>query len=200
MRLHEAIAKYYPEYSDIRHYPAPQCAPIRSTREEWGIFGNFYKTDLLIDGVTIDCSERLFHLMKFRPDAAEGIRREFAQPCGMGIKMHMKSLMKQHPEWLRSEEEWGAMVVDAMRFCLQTKFDQCKAFREALAQSEGLFIVEDETARRKDADSWGTTLREAEYVGPNLLGRLLMELRDNNGKLDYSLPADALDFIRVVKS
>ena len=26
-----------------------------------------------------------------------------------------------------------------------------------------------------------------EYVGPNLMGRLLMELRDN-GRLDYTLP------------
>ena len=32
-----------------------------------------------------------------------------------------------------------------------------------------------------------------EFVGPNLMGRLLMELRDN-GKLDYTLPEDALSF------
>ena len=36
------------------------------------------------------------------------------------------------------------------------------------------------------------------YVGPNLLGRLLMELRDN-GKLEYNLPDDALDFIEILK-
>ena len=35
-------------------------------------------------------------------------------------------------------------------------------------------------------------------VGPNLLGRLLMELRDN-GKLEYKLPEDALDFIGYLK-
>ena len=32
-----------------------------------------------------------------------------------------------------------------------------------------------------------------EFVGPNLMGRLLMELRDN-GKLDYTLPEDVLLF------
>lgn len=41
-------------------------------------------------------------------------------------------------------------------------------------------------------------MRNGSYVGPNLLGRLLMELRDN-GKLEYNLPDDALDFIEILK-
>ena len=36
------------------------------------------------------------------------------------------------------------------------------------------------------------------YIGPNLLGRLLMELRDN-GSLQYSLPEDAFEFINILK-
>ena len=72
-----------------------------------------------------------------------------------------------------------------------------------MERSRGLFIVEDETARNarkhKDADSWGVNLVGDHYVGPNLLGRLLMELRDN-GKLDYTLPADALQFTDYLKS
>jgi predicted NAD-dependent protein-ADP-ribosyltransferase YbiA (DUF1768 family) len=114
--------------------------------------------------------------------------------------MHMRGIYKSHPEWLR--EDWGAMVVDAMRFCLQTKYEQCEAFRKELERSKGLFIVEDETERNKrkhkDADSWGTNLVGNEYVGPNLLGRLLMELRDN-GKLEYHLPDDAFTFLHYLK-
>ena len=52
--------------------------------------------------------------------------------------------------------------------------------------------------RGRDADTWGAVLRGDEYVGPSLRGRLLMELRDN-GKLEYSLPADALNFINNIK-
>ena len=33
-----------------------------------------------------------------------------------------------------------------------------------------------------------------QYVGPNLMGRLLMELRDAGGQLDYSLPDGATSF------
>ena len=36
------------------------------------------------------------------------------------------------------------------------------------------------------------------YVGPNIMGQLLMSLRDN-GKLKYSLPSDALAFIELLK-
>ena len=48
--------------------------------------------------------------------------------------------------------------------------------------------------QKKNPDAWGVKLQDDNFVGPNLLGRLLMELRDN-GKLDYTLPADALSFI-----
>ena len=37
------------------------------------------------------------------------------------------------------------------------------------------------------------------FVGPNLLGRLLMELRDGDGTLDYHLPDDAFKFVEVLK-
>ena len=94
------------------------------------------------------------------------------------------------------------MVVDAMKYCLQTKYEQCEEFRNELERSKGLFIVEDETKRnerkKKDAYSWGVNLVGDNYVGPNLLGRLLMELR-NTGKLDYVLPPDAFAFICYLK-
>jgi len=202
MSLHELIKQYYPQYSDIQRYPADQCACIRKTKEEWGILGNFYQAPIVVEGVTIDCTERLFHLMKFRAtaDAKEGIKSEYTVKAGMNIKMHMRPIYRQHPEWLR--DDWGEMVVDAMKFCLQTKYEQCEAFRKELERSKGLFIVEDETARNarkhKDADSWGVNLVGNEYVGPSLLGRLLMELRDT-GKLEYHLPDDAFEFLQYLK-
>lgn len=96
-----------PQYSDIQRYPADQCACIRKTKEEWGILGNFYQAPIVVEGVTIDCTERLFHLMKFRAtaDAKEGIKNEYAVKAGMNIKMHMKPIYRQHPEWIR--DDWG---------------------------------------------------------------------------------------------
>ena len=92
-------------------------------------------------------------------------------------------------------EDWGRMVIDAMKFCLQTKYDQCEEFRNKLIESSGYNIVEDQSSFIKsNPDAWGVKLKDGKFVGPNLLGRLLMELRDT-GKLEYNLPDDAFEFI-----
>ena len=81
-----------------------------------------------------------------------------------------------------------------MKFCLEAKYEQSEDFRNALAQSAGMYIVEDQTSfPKKTADTWGTKFVGNEYVGPNLLGQLLMELHDNRS-LKYRLPEDALAF------
>ena len=67
-------------------------------------------------------------------------------------------------------------------------------------------IVEDETNRKtskkgnvRPADTWGVVREGDMYKGSNLMGRLLMELRDN-GKLEYHLPEDIFGFISILKS
>lgn len=190
------IRDHYPEYYSIERYPTDRTACIRKTTDEWGVLGNFYMANVVVDGVTFDCTERLFHIMKLRSDCAEGLRDMMEVKAGMGMKMHLKHLTKEHPEWFR--DDWPSMIVDAMKCCLQLKYEQCELFRKELERSKGLFIAEDETSRMRgrDADTWGVVLRGDEYVGPNLLGRLLMELRAD-GKLQYKLPSDALDFVKT---
>ena len=93
-------------------------------------------------------------------------------------------------------EEWPAMIVDAMKYCLMQKYTQSGKFRSELESTRGLYIVEDQsTFPKKNADTCGVKLSAdgTSYVGPNLLGRLLMELRDN-GTLEYTLPEDATHF------
>jgi hypothetical protein len=46
-------------------------------------------------------------------------------------------------------------------------------------------------------DTWGAKLVGETFIGPNLLGRLLMQLRAN-GRLEYYLPDDALGFIDIL--
>ena len=47
-------------------------------------------------------------------------------------------------------------------------------------------------------NGWGVKTKGEKFVGPNIMGQLLMSLRDN-GKLKYSLPSDALAFIELLK-
>ena len=83
--------------------------------------------------------------------------------------------------------------MDAMKFCLSKKYEQSEEFRHALSMTKDQFIVEDQTSfPKKTADTWGVKRIGDNYVGPNLLGRLLMELRDR--QLTYTLPDNAFTF------
>ena len=79
-----------------------------------------------------------------------------------------------------------------MKFCLKQKYEQSLEFREELEKTKGYNIVELQDSKKdKDssrADAWGVKTKGQNYVGPNLMGRLLMELRD--GKMEYKLPDD----------
>ncbi len=189
MHVREFIEKNYPEYYSIEHYLADKTAAFCKVDASWGIFSNFGRTPLVVDGVSFDCSEKLFQVMKFADMAS---RKAVFKAKGQTMKMKAK-----HQEKVGTvRPDWGEIIVDAMKFCLMQKYTQSEAFRTELERSRGLFIVEDQTTfPKKNPDTWGVKQSGdgKEYIGPNLMGRLLMELRDN-GKLDYVLPSDATIF------
>ena len=189
MHIREFIEKNYPEYYSIERYPADKTAAFCKVDAPWGIFSNFGRTPLVVDGVSFDCSEKLFQVMKFADTAS---RKAIYGAKGQTMKMKAK-----HQEKVGIvRPDWGEIIVDAMKFCLMQKYSQSEAFRTDLERSRGLFIVEDQTTfPKKNPDTWGAKQSGdgKEYIGPNLMGRLLMELRDN-GKLDYVLPSDATVF------
>ena len=188
------IKEFHPQYLGIKHYPYNQCALVKTAADEWGILGNFGRASVVVNGVEFSNTEKLFQCMKF---AHLPIIQEIYAQNNMGIKMKAKK--KEYEQYVR--EDWPRIFLDVLKFVLVTKYEQSEAFRVELERSKGFYIVEDETGRpgcKKSADAYGTIRVGDEMVGPNLLGQFLMELRDT-GKLDYTLPADALDFIEQLK-
>ena len=189
----EFIKEYYPEYWGYVEYDAESCAIIRKVQDEWGIFCNFAKTPLKVNGHTFNSSEELFQLMKFKDPAV--LKNIMAGITANDKKSDLVKMTAKSYEKKYRREDWGQMVIDAMKFCLQTKYDQCEEFRCKLIESSGYNIVEDQSSFTKgNPDAWAVKLKDGKFVGPNLLGRLLMELRDT-GKLEYNLPDDAFEFI-----
>jgi predicted NAD-dependent protein-ADP-ribosyltransferase YbiA (DUF1768 family) len=191
------IRDNYPEYFGYQTYPIADCVRIRKVAEEWGVFCNFYATPIVVDGVTFKNAEQVFQLMKFKdPEIIKRIWNGITANDKIchEVKRTVKSYEKAH-----RRPDWGTMILDALKFALVQKYEQCELFRKELERSKGLFIAEDETSRMRgrDADTWGVVLRGEEYVGPSLLGRMLMELREE-GKLEYTLPEDALDFVKQI--
>jgi ribA/ribD-fused uncharacterized protein len=182
------IESYYPEYYGWYDYPADKTAAFCSVDKEWGILGNFGRTPIVVDGVPFDCTEKLFQVMKFS-DA--GSRKIVYSAKGQTIKMKAKHQHKVGTV----RPDWGRIIVDAMKFCLMRKYEQSEAFRKELERSRGLYIVEVQPNPKRPANTYSAKLTDdgKTWSGPNLMGRLLMELRDN-GKLEYRLPADAMKF------
>ena len=185
--VRQYIETYYPKYAGWFTYSPKQCAPIRSTTDEWAIFHNMTPCTVVVEGVTFKSTETLFQLFRFRdPDAVKDVYH------------YNNKLQAKHWDKLGyTRPDWGKMFLDALKYVLMVKFEQCDEFRKELERSKGLFIVEDESKRK--STSYGVQLKESGlYEGSNLLGRLLMELRDT-GKLDYTLPADAFKFLECLK-
>ena len=188
MRLEGFIREYYPEWYGIQEYPADKTVSFLKVDGEWGLLSNFARTPIVIDGVTFDCTEKLFQVIKFTDDES---RKVIYSKKGQPIKM-----MARHQEKVGSvREDWGRIFIDVMKFCLMQKYSQSEAFRKELERSKGMFIVEQQPNPKRPAGAYSAKLSEdgKTWRGPNIMGRLLMELRDK-GTLEYSLPEDAMRF------
>ena len=188
MHVRELIEKNYPEYSGWFDYPADRTVAFCKTDEAWGILGNFGRSPLVLDGVSFPCAESVFQIMKFSDPEA---RRSIFPLKGQHIKMRAKHYEKV----VGVRSDWGKILVDALKFCLMTKYAQSEDFRAELARTGDRFIVEMQSNPKRPANTYSAKLSPdgRTWSGPNLMGRLLMELRDN-GKLDYHLPDDVKSF------
>lgn len=172
---------HYPQYDTIERYPIDRTIGFTSTAAEWGIFSNFAKTPMLVNGIEFACVEQMYHYIRLNN---EDERAEYLKLIpNMGLKMKARAFAKRGVE----RSDWREIAVDVMRFCLNNKYQNSAEFRKALTDSGDKYIVEDESNRKKKPDSWGAVLDTAtnEFYGKNIMGRLLMELREK-GRLDYT--------------
>lgn len=193
-RVAPLIERFHPEYFSIEAYPAGQSAPFCKVADQWGIFSNFARTPIVFDGMRFNCAEQLFQCLKFTSSDA---LRDLLAASGQTIKMKARKFEKEG--LLR--DDWGAVIIDAMKLCLSLKYEQSHDFRQALERSRGLYIVEDQTSfPRKSADTWGCKLIGDSFVGPNLLGRLLMELRDSHSAFAKSINSQTINNLNIMSN
>ena len=193
------IKENYPQYFGYTTYPMSECVCLKKISEEWGVFSNFYPTPIVVDGVAFKNAEQVFQLMKFKDVQVIG-RIWRGITANNKICHEIKRTVKSY-EKLHRRKDWGMMILDALKFALTVKYEQCELFRTELARSRGKFIVEDQTSfPKKYPDCWGVKQvgDGVNFRGPNVLGRLLMELRENE-RLVYTLPDDAFEYITSLK-
>ena len=92
-------------------------------------------------------------------------------------------------------QDWKLIQVEWMKAVLSIKYRQCYPFRELLHSTEDSILIEDATQTNYDSNCyWGAKRISHEgkeyFIGVNAMGKILMQLRDNNGITAYSLPND----------
>lgn len=184
-RIAEFIKKYYPEYWGIQVYPIEQSVFFHKKTDKHWILSNISSCPLEVEGVPFKSSEHLFQTLKFATsESVLAVYNNYITP-----KMTAKHYQKLEGH---RREDWGQILVDVMKFCLQQKYEQCSEFRKELDSTKGFHIVELQDAKNDKessrANGWGVKTKGQNYEGANLMGRLLMELRD--GTMKYKLPDD----------
>ena len=127
-----------------------------------------------VNGVRIPSSEALYQACRF-PHMPEVQRLIISQRSPMTAKMRSK------PHRKNSRSDWNQVRVPVMRWCLRVKLAQnWQKFAELLLTTEERPIVEESGKN----DFWGAKpLENGTLVGRNVLGRLLMELREELKRL-----------------
>ncbi|WP_457383848.1 NADAR family protein [Pseudomonas sp. TE6349] len=142
------------------------------TKEAFGGLSNMASGyPLQINGIRILTTEALYQACRF-PHMPE-IQREI-----IGQHSPMTAKMKSKPYRKDSRSDWDEVRYKVMRWCLRVKLAQNYAeFGRLLLATHDRPIVEQS---RKD-DYWGAKLADElgeTLTGQNVLGRLLMELRE----------------------
>ncbi len=133
------------------------------TNEEYGCFSNFAPYPIVIDGILWPTSEHYFQAMKFEGSRHEETIRKAKSPAIAA------RLGRDRSKGIRSD--WDSVKDDVMRKALKAKFTQHSTLREILLSTGDAKITE-HTGR----DSYWADGGDGR--GKNMLGQLLMELRE----------------------
>ncbi len=154
-----------------RIYFRAESVVVYKTKEDFGGLSNMASGfPLQINGVHILTTEALYQACRF-PLQPE-VQREI-------IEQHspMTAKMKSKPHRNNTRPDWDEVRFKIMRWCLRVKLAQnYNEFGRLLLATRDRPIVEQS---RKD-DYWGAKVAEDNetLTGQNVLGRLLMELRE----------------------
>ncbi|OBX34998.1 swarming motility protein YbiA [Halomonas elongata] len=154
----------------LRTYHRDDCVVFLKTNELYGGLSNMAgRYPVRVNGICVRSAEALYQACRFPhlPDVQEVILQ---QTSPMTAKMKSKPFRKD------SRPDWERVRVSVMRWCIRVKlaYHQDSFGRLLLATKEKPIVEES----RKDS-FWGAK-PEGDYtlVGYNVLGRLLMELRE----------------------
>ena len=193
--------EYFLDIQKFGLYPAEHCVPFVTNQGT-----PFYQLDnmaMVPKGDTTNYLrygdfifrqlEVLYNMPRMnKVDAHIWLKDNLFQGCRVDArkKTEYKSKFKGY-----ERADWKTIQVEWMKYCLNLKYRCNGLFRKDLFGCKGKLPVEDATKTKYASNLfWGAALVEIDgqkyYFGCNVLGKLLAELCENKGKLEYVLPDD----------
>lgn len=133
------------------------------TNEEYGCFSNFSKHPIFLDGMSWRTSEHYFQAQKF-----EEINDQLEIQAA---KTAMEAARKGREKKGKLRPDWEEIKNNVMRKAVKAKVKQNAEVREKLLSTKDAIIIE-HTGRDR---YWGDG---GDGSGKNMLGKILMEIRD----------------------
>ena len=161
---------------ETRIYNIDECISFRKTTEKFGGLSNMASGyPIVVNNIFIRTSEALYQALRYT-EFSEIQKEIISQTSPMTAKMKSK----KHID--RTREDWDKIRVYIMRWSLRVKLLQNKdTFGKLLLETGDLEIVEESS---KDT-FWGAKLIDNRLEGMNVLGRLLMQLREEYKQYNF---------------
>ena len=138
----------------------------------YGWLGNMSPYPVEWNGKTWRTTEALFQALRFNDE--EIIEKIREQKSPMAAKMVTKPVSDKRVVEVASAED-----IHNMFKCILLKVEQHPELKQKLLETEDRLIVEDVTSRGARGTNliWGALLRDGEWHGQNVLGKIWMRIR-----------------------
>ncbi|KAI5072874.1 hypothetical protein GOP47_0012980 [Adiantum capillus-veneris] len=164
-RMHARLAQGAPDIHFYHQHKSP-----------YGCFSNFYAAEIFLDGKKWPTTEHYFQAMKFPSDPAlvERVRTTSTPSKAAAFGRDRRFPLRQdwNKEFVGADGRTTNTKLEVMRIALRAKFDQHPLLRQTLLSTRGCKLVE----RTANDHYWGDG---GDGSGKNMLGKLLMGLRDS---------------------
>lgn len=139
----------------------------RASEKPYGAFSNLYRREIEFEGVTFITAEHAYQAGKARKSAVQAWLMAAPSPALLAMAAHGLYYWDITPGW-------STVKFDRMRAVLRAKFTQHEDLQQLLLSTGNAKLIETATTDNPVNRLWG----EVNGVGKNMLGVMLMELRN----------------------
>tara|TARA_R110001599_G_scaffold64023_3_gene179208 strand:- start:867486 stop:868094 length:609 start_codon:yes stop_codon:yes gene_type:complete len=139
----------------------------RSNEKPYGVFSNLHRTPVIFEGREFPTAEHAYQAGKASKEAVREWILSAPTPSLVAMAAHGLYTWDIVPTWSKTK-------FDRMKDVLRAKFSQHEELRVLLLETGGARLVEAGTTDNLVNRTWG----EVNGKGKNMLGVLLMEVRD----------------------